>query len=149
MTPLLTKPKLLVLALLTAQVAAAAGFGFFMTARYPEPTSPGQSLYLSNCAGCHGVNLEGQPNWTSPSANGRLPAPPHDASGHTWHHADNVLFQIVKEGPAALLPGGQSDMPAFSSTLTDEEIRSILEFIKSRWPPQQARYQADRTAVAP
>jgi mono/diheme cytochrome c family protein len=81
MTALLTKTRRLVLVLVAAQIAAAAGFGYFMTARYTEPVSPGQSLYLNNCAGCHGVNLEGQPTWTSPGADGRLPAPPHDGSG--------------------------------------------------------------------
>ena len=43
----------------------------------------GQSLYADNCASCHGANLEGQPNWQSPDADGVLPAPPHDGTGHT------------------------------------------------------------------
>jgi hypothetical protein len=45
-----------------------------------------------------GANLEGQPNWKERQANGRLPAPPHDASGHTWHHPDAQLFGITKQG---------------------------------------------------
>jgi mono/diheme cytochrome c family protein len=53
----------------------------------------GQSLYADSCASCHGANLEGQPNWQSPNADGVLPAPPHDRTGHTWHHDDELLFE--------------------------------------------------------
>ena len=52
----------------------------------------GKEIYAANCASCHGDNLEGQPNWRSPDADGYLPAPPHDKSGHTWHHPDAMLF---------------------------------------------------------
>jgi cytochrome c len=45
----------------------------------------GRSIYDRHCASCHGGNLEGQPEWRSRLPNGRLPAPPHDDSGHTWH----------------------------------------------------------------
>jgi mono/diheme cytochrome c family protein len=65
-----------------------------------------------------------------------MPAPPHDESGHTWHHTDTVLFGITKEG---LVPGKYappdyvSDMPAFAGKLTDAEIWAALAFIKSHW----------------
>ena len=72
-----------------------------------------------------------------PSASGRLPAPPHDASGHTWHHPDEVLFRIVDEGTAALVGGGyESDMPAFGDAMTDKEIRAVL--VASRAPGRSA-----------
>ena len=56
----------------------------------------GQRLYAYSCASCHGINLEGQPNWQSPDANAVLPAPPHDGTGHTWHHDDELLFEYTK-----------------------------------------------------
>lgn len=62
-----------------------------------EVIAQGRQAYEDQCASCHGVNLEGQPDWRSLLSSGRLPAPPHDASGHTWHHADEILFRIVKE----------------------------------------------------
>lgn len=65
----------------------------------------GRRLYAAHCAACHGANLEGQANWRTRLANGRLPAPPHDASGHTWHHSDQVLLDITKKGPAAYPAG--------------------------------------------
>src|SRR5690606_30865838 len=59
-------------------------------------TALGQKVYAAQCAACHGARLEGQPNWRVRGPDGRLPAPPHDASGHTWHHPDELLFRITK-----------------------------------------------------
>jgi mono/diheme cytochrome c family protein len=95
----------------------------------------GEKLYIEHCAVCHGARLEGQPNWRSRSANGRLPAPPHDESGHTWHHADDVLFRITKHGlvPPYAPDGYESDMPAFAGRLADRDIWAVLAYIKSHW----------------
>jgi mono/diheme cytochrome c family protein len=95
----------------------------------------GEVLYAKHCAACHGGNLEGQPDWQSRNAQGRLPAPPHDEHGHTWHHDDQILFEVTKYGLARHAPPGyQSDMPAFEGTLSDRDIVDVLAFIKSRWP---------------
>jgi len=104
----------------------------------------GKALYARHCASCHDARLEGQSDWKSPLPSGRLPAPPHDASGHTWHHPDGVLFRVTKEGPAAVVGGGyQSDMPGFGNVLRDEEIRAVIGFIKSTWPERERAYQAE------
>lgn len=108
----------------------------------------GQSVYTQYCAACHGANLEGQPNWQAKLPSGRMPAPPHDATGHTWHHPDPVLFGITKYGvlPGKYGPPGyQSDMPAFGGTLSDEQIWAVLAYIKSVWPDQIRSAQADMT----
>ena len=106
----------------------------------------GERLYQENCASCHGANLEGQPDWRSRLPNGRLPAPPHDASGHTWHHTDRVLLDIVKRGTAAIVGNGyESDMPGFEEVLTDEEITAIIDYIKSTWPDRIRASQESRT----
>ncbi|WP_417461166.1 c-type cytochrome [Kordiimonas sp.] len=98
--------------------------------------SRGRVIYAGQCAACHGSNLEGQPNWRQRNLNGRLPAPPHDETGHTWHHPDAILFAITKYGPVALVGGStyESDMPAYDGVLTDEEIVAVLSYIKSQWP---------------
>jgi mono/diheme cytochrome c family protein len=104
----------------------------------------GRTIYAEHCASCHGANLEGQRDWKSPLASGRMPAPPHDASGHTWHHPDGVLFRITKEGPAAVVGDGyQSDMPGFGNVMSDDEIRAVLTFIKSTWPERERAHQAE------
>ena len=101
----------------------------------------GERVYAQHCASCHGATLEGQPNWRSRMPNGRLPAPPHDETGHTWHHADGVLFGITKNGlvPPNAPAGYASDMPAFAGQLSDDEIWAVLAFIKSRWTAPEVR----------
>lgn len=101
----------------------------------------GERVYAQHCASCHGAKLEGQPNWRSRLPNGRLPAPPHDETGHTWHHADRVLFGITRNGlvPPNAPAGYESDMPAFAGRLSDEEIWAVLAYIKSRWTAPEVR----------
>lgn len=95
----------------------------------------GQAVYQQHCASCHGADLKGQPDWTTRDARGRLPAPPHDESGHTWHHDDEVLFEVTKYGMGKHAPAGYvSDMPAFGGQLSEDEIIAVLAYIKSRWP---------------
>jgi len=101
----------------------------------PPDLKRGAAVYAQHCAACHGAKLEGQPNWRQRLANGRMPAPPHDESGHTWHHPPEVLFGITKFGlvPPFAPPGYESDMPAFAGKLSDSEIRAVLAFIESHW----------------
>jgi mono/diheme cytochrome c family protein len=103
----------------------------------------GRTIYGGRCAECHGGNLEGEPNWRRPNPDGSLPAPPHDASGHTWHHADEVLFDITRDGGASVAPKGfPSRMPAFGGQLSEREIWAVIAFIKSTWPEEIRRRQA-------
>lgn len=99
-------------------------------------TALGRKVYAAQCAACHGARLEGQPNWRERRPDGRLPAPPHDASGHTWHHPDEVLLRITRQGVAraANLKDYVSDMPAYEGVLSDAEIVAALSWIKSQWP---------------
>ncbi len=103
----------------------------------------GKGLYTVHCAACHGARLEGQPNWHERDASGRLPAPPHDASGHTWHHPDQVLFDITKYGVAraAKIPDYVTSMPKYEGTLSDEEIVAVLSYIKAQWPANIRKQQ--------
>ena len=95
----------------------------------------GMAVYEANCAGCHGVNLEGQPNWQTRDAGGYLPAPPHDETGHTWHHSDQMLFEMTKYGPQKFAGADyKSAMPPYEGMLTDSEIWNVLAYIKSKWP---------------
>lgn len=108
----------------------------------PDVIAQGRQVYTDQCAVCHGADLEGQPDWRSALPSGRLPAPPHDDSGHTWHHSSEVLFRIVKEGTAAIVGGGyESDMPGFAGVLNDAEIRAVLAYIMSTWPERERLYQ--------
>lgn len=95
----------------------------------------GEQVYAENCARCHGAQLEGQPNWRARGADGLLPAPPHDATGHTWHHDDVSLLAMAKLGLSAFAKiEYETNMPSFEGVLADEDILAVLSFIKSTWP---------------
>ena len=110
----------------------------------------GEAIYRQQCAACHGARLQGQPHWRERDASGRLPAPPHDASGHTWHHPDEVLFRITKYGvaKAANLKDYESSMPAYEGVLGDDDIVAVLSWIKAQWPAAIRAQQEEVNAAA-
>ena len=96
----------------------------------------GRAVYAQHCASCHGANLEGQPNWRRRRPDGRLPAPPHDASGHTWEHTEGQLFEVIKFGIKPFVSQSyETDMRGFSE-LDDAKIWAVIAFIRSTWPPE-------------
>lgn len=102
-----------------------------------QSVSRGEMLYADNCTSCHGADLQGASNWRQPDVDGRMPAPPHDKTGHTWHHPGEVLFRLTKLGTAVVVGEGyESNMPGFSDTLSDQDILDILGYIKSTWPQE-------------
>ncbi len=111
-----------------------AGLGISLQHKDRAVVDAGKATYAENCASCHGVVLEGQANWRQRDAEGYLPAPPHDESGHTWHHPDSYLFLMTKYGIEEMI--GKSypnNMPVFEDKLTDDEIIAALSYIKSTW----------------
>ena len=104
----------------------------------PVRVAEGAGLYAQQCASCHGENLQGAPDWKKPLPDGSLPPPPHDGSGHTWHHPDSLLIDIIANGGD---PSYNSKMPAFSGRLFEDEIASILDYIKSRWGKDEREFQ--------
>lgn len=143
----MNKKTSLVGAAIAAVLATAAIFHFtgepaagsFIDPSDQALVAHGKTVYATHCAACHGAKLEGQPEWRKRLPGGRLPAPPHDETGHTWHHPDSVLFDIVKNGlvPGRTAPDGyKSDMPAYAQVLSDEDIVAVLAYIKSTWPAE-------------
>jgi len=139
----------------SALVAGAAAIGVAVAAAAvllarprddPAGIAAGRAVYDRHCASCHGAKLEGEPNWREKKPTGRMPAPPHDASGHSWHHPDPVLFGITKFGlvPGKYAPPGYgSDMPGFGGALADDEILAVIAYIKSTWPDEIRRAQSE------
>ena len=105
----------------------------------PALVERGNAIYAQHCAACHGANLEGQPNWQKPLPNGHWPAPPHDRTGHTWHHPDKVLFDVTKYGIQAIVRIGRKarDVAHTKDVLSDGDISTgMISFIESIWPTE-------------
>jgi mono/diheme cytochrome c family protein len=117
----------------------------------PAEVALGRQLYAEQCAVCHGQKAEGQPNWKQPDANGNMPAPPHDDSGHTWHHADGLLYAIIRDGFRDPLkpPDSPLTMPAFGDKLSDAEIRAVIAYFKSLWSEESRLFQWEVTQQQP
>lgn len=109
----------------------------------PVQVARGQAAYGAHCAKCHGARLEGEADWQVRRPTGELPAPPHDAHGHTWHHSDEQLFAITKHGTARYAPPDyRTNMPSFVGVLSDADIRAVIAYIKSTWPEDIRARQA-------
>ena len=153
-----SKVKLMTLLLFAAGVLLVGGIIFYFSSTLDKTEAGirlqhkdhavvnlGKAIYAENCASCHGVVLEGQANWRQRDAEGYLPAPPHDETGHTWHHPDPYLFLMTKYGIEEMI--GKSypnNMPAYEDKLTDDDIIAALSYIKSTWSGRIQR-QHDQT----
>ena len=86
-----------------------------------EQVAAGQQLYLKNCASCHGRNGQGGPG------NDLIPAAP-SLTGDKWDHGstDQAIFDNIKNGIAP-----DFNMVPFKDKLKDDEIKSIVAFIRS------------------
>ena len=134
----------------SAMPALAVVTAGFAPAAAASEIARGAEIYETHCAACHGAQLEGAPDWKSPGPDGRLPPPPHDETGQTWHHGDDFLFDYVRRGGRPVLDDLGVDMPSgmpgFGGVLSDAEIEAVLAFIRSTWPERIRKIQAERTA---
>ncbi len=133
---------------ITAVTLVAIGMAWYVVAPSAGPASPGllqagnpqvvaqgETIYAQSCASCHGDNLEGEEDWQTRDTEGYLPAPPHDETGHTWHHRDQLLFDLTKYGIQKFAGGDyKTKMPAYEELLSDAEIVAVLSYIKAQWP---------------
>ncbi len=122
------------------------------TALPPLPTldaaqvQAGRVIYQRHCAACHGAKAEGVPHWATPGPDGLYPAPPHDNTGHTWHHSDRVLYETIYSGMGdPLRPDAPLRMLAWGQQLSDAEIRAVIEYFKSLWTEENRDWQWEQT----
>ena len=94
----------------------------------------GKIIYESYCVSCHQVNLVGAENWKGLDQDGHRKAPPLNGTGHTWHHDDASLHNIIKYGLAKIVKSYDGKMLGFEDNLKDQDIDSVLAYIKSFWP---------------
>ncbi len=87
----------------------------------PQAVAAGKQLYQKNCASCHGINGEGGPG------NDLIPAAP-SLVDNAWTHGstDAAIFDNIKNGI-----GPDFSMVPFKDTLTDDEIRNVVSYLRS------------------
>lgn len=94
----------------------------------------GRSLFVENCAMCHGEEGEG------------VDGPPLNDSGFLRNTADQTIFSLTSSG----VPG--TEMPAWSQVhggpFTDEQVRQLVAFIRA-WEAEAPDRQAEAMAGDP
>jgi mono/diheme cytochrome c family protein len=129
-----------------AGVAVPSAAATPLPALDPTAVALGRQLYAQHCAACHGPNAEGAPGWQTPDGTGRTGAPAHDDSGHTWHHGDAVLAEVIRDGMGdPPLPGLPPPMPAFGDRLSEQEITALTTYFKSLWSIDHRSLQLEET----
>lgn len=101
----------------------------------------GKQVYDLRCGHCHGYAGEGQLDRTIENTLnlGMLTVPAHDATGHTWMHADDLLIKVIQEG--VVNPLDQFPMPPFQDVMTLTEIKAVIRYMKLWWTDEQRAYQ--------
>lgn len=115
----------------------------------PAVVVRGRELFAANCATCHGAFAEGTPDWRKRLADGTFPPPPLNGTAHTWHHPDQLLLRIMRDGGQSYGPTYQGAMPPMGKVVNAAERQAILQYLKSLWPDEAWRTQQDITRENP
>ena len=114
----MSRRPLLMLVVIVVLLAAGCGGGpsaDLDRARDPAAVEAGEALYEANCAACHGSDLQG----------GRAPGGARAPSLAAKVGPDDViLIEIVKRGRGL-------SMPSFGTQLTEDEIVSIIDYVRT------------------
>ena len=97
--------------------------GAIEPAASPEAIAQGKAIFDQTCAACHGPEGEG------------LVGSPLNGSAHAWHHVDDQLRLMVRDG----IPNTQ--MVGHGEHLSAEEIDTVISYIKTWWTPEQQAMQ--------
>lgn len=104
----------------------------------------GEEVYKANCLSCHGGPTGGRMEDYPPR---------HTANGHTWHHPDCALEQIIRDGSNAMTEAMRQNMAPpdaprmlpFKDRLSPEDIDAVLAYIRTMWTRGQRELQASFT----
>ena len=127
------KTLLIIISFIFINQISYAHFHFPITRDSTLMIARGKIIYENNCVSCHQVNLVGVENWKGLDEDGHRKAPPLNGAGHTWHHDDATLHNIIKYGLAKLVKNYEGKMIGFGDKINDKQIDSVLSYIKSHW----------------
>ena len=83
----------------------------------------GRELFLKYCRGCHGADGRGGAHTFMPHVDTLT------KKGYIELVPDDYLFTVITEGGQAV--GKSSYMPAWASTLSDQDVRDLIAHIRS------------------
>ena len=119
------RPVFALLVILAALGLFASGLAWVLDTPKPPPGTPRvERLYLGLCATCHGV--DGRGSWRATAFLIR-PGDLADAA-RMREHTDQYLFDIIKNGGAPL---GRPGMPAFGGSLSDDDLRALVAYLRT------------------
>lgn len=97
-----------------------------MFAKNPGSSSDGATVYLTNCSSCHGADGRG--------LEGMFPPLAHNA---VVTGAPRGAIEIVENGlQRRIVVNGATydgDMPAWKGAISDDQIASVVTYIRSAW----------------
>lgn len=97
------------------------------TAATPASVTRGGSLFVANCASCHGVDGRGHG-----PASGTLLGPPEDLAARVPALTDGALAYRITNGSLA------TQMPSFALTLTATDRWDLVNYLRSAWPAENS-----------
>jgi len=92
----------------------------------------GKAIYQQDCVSCHGTDGVGEAPRLGELETGLAPA--LDETMHAWHHTDENLATIIRDGTSGRMPG-------WGSALSDGQIGDLVAYIKSLWDERALRCQ--------
>jgi len=106
----------------------------------PEIIAAGKQLFEEKCQQCHGVNGIGEaPGDPEAKDEFGFKAPALNDDAHAWHHSDQNLISFIQEGSPR-----NTRMVLFKKTLSQDQIESLVTYLKSLWSFRSLACQGGR-----
>ena len=92
----------------------------------PKSIAAGEKVFRTYCRMCHGDDAKGDGPQAPPGSH------PPNLTDDTWNHGstDAEILEVIRNGV-----GPKFDMKGFNSRLTADQMRSVLDYLRSLHAP--------------